>query len=263
MQDYLESEFEVPPVESNNVLWMRVFVPPDGVEDTEGDALSLRFFTDLSLDDLSPDIMDNMYTIHVLDGETFCSVGLDLVPNFAEGYQRFSDPFAPMFADYSSGYAIYDVLVDWDALYNTTKDDRVGTDLVRMSLGVYDNDSTHFMVWQDYNVTDERTPLAPPSDEFPYKDQFTLMNWGYFQIDTTVTGVELEEPLEQAQTFPSQSRLEQSGVDPGLVILLTVLIILCLVGAIIKMALSGSLDIRTFIMVIVFIAVLGAILSLL
>jgi len=188
----------------DNMLMMRAFLPIDG-SSNDTDFMVLRIDTD------NNDVYDSYdYSIWSNDSELI----------LYQGWTPFTDPF---FGDMWSGavwtgdfgevfrdkaYYEWDVFINWDMIYNGSSGLRVGDDLCRMSIGWYDYDQDDSVYMQDYDPTDDATPY-PATDGMSWSDDPVFLgfndssNWLYFQVDTSISGEPLADPVDPAAPVSS------------------------------------------------------------
>ena len=192
----------VPPDAPDNILYWRCYVPTDG-SSNESDYMLLRIDTDC----------DGVYSATDMafwgnDTETIVYQGWNEVANQFFYGDIWSDPeksgmFGEVFRDYSSGYYLWECMINWDMIYNGTSGERVGYDTCQMSIGWYDNDSDYFLNYQDFDPTDDDTPY-PATDgrnvslDPTWEGYNTSTYWALFTIDTSISGVPLADPVDPA-----------------------------------------------------------------
>lgn len=179
----------------DNMLLMRTFLAPDG-SDNESDYMLLRIDTD------NNDIYDS-YDYAIWSNDT------DMI--LYQGWTPFVDPwFGDMYSgpvttgEFGEGfrdqsYYMYETFISWDKIYNGATGERVGTDICRMSINWYDNDTDSFLAIADFDPTDDTNPYPATDGRIASDDPTFLgyndsMNWVYFWVDTSISGTPLADP---------------------------------------------------------------------
>jgi hypothetical protein len=183
----------------DNLLMMRAFVPIDG-SSNDTDFMLLRIDTDNNdaYDSYDYAIWSNDSDIIFYQGWTpFTSA---FFGDMWSGSTGGPDEFGNIFRD--KLYYEWDVVINWDMVYNGSSGQRIGDDLCRMSIGWYDQDTalTSEMVFmQDYDPTDDDNPY-PATDGMDFDDDPVFLdfndssNWLYFQVDESISGEPLADP---------------------------------------------------------------------
>jgi hypothetical protein len=166
-----------------------------------------------------------------------------------QGWTPFTDAF---FADMWSGgvytgdfgevfrdkqYYEWQVFINWDKIYNGSSGNRVGDDLVRISISLYDNDTDVTVLLQDYDRTDDANPY-PATDgrnvsrDPTWEEYNDSSNWIYFQVDTSISG----EPLADPEDPPAPVTWEDSlsAITEALYAFIVIIFILGLIGLVMK-----------------------------
>jgi len=199
-REFFEEFFgpEIPDEFPDNTLGMFVYNTPDGSQN-ESDYMLLRIDTDNNdvYDSYDYAIWSNDTNITLYQGWTEFESWF--VSMFAGAVM--SDEFGEVFRDDS--YYLWKVFIDWDMIYNGSSSERVGSDLCRMSIGWYDNDTDVMLLLQDFDPEDDEDP-NPETDgrnatRDPVWEQYNdSSNWIYFYVDESISGVPLADPVDPA-----------------------------------------------------------------
>ena len=116
-------------------------------------------------------------------------------------------------------------------VYNGSSGLRVGEDICRMSIGWYDYDQDDSVYMQDYDMTDDDNPY-PATDGMSWSDTPLFLgyndssNWLYFNIDTSISGEPMADPVDPPVTTP----LDVSDIASIVYSFITVIFVLALIA---------------------------------
>jgi len=248
----------------DNMLMMRAFLPIDG-SSNDTDFMVLRIDTD------NNDVYDSYdYSIWSNDSELI----------LYQGWTPFTDPF---FGDMWSGavwtgdfgevfrdkaYYEWDVFINWDMIYNGSSGLRVGDDLCRMSIGWYDYDQDDSVYMQDYDPTDDATPY-PATDGMSWSDDPVFLgfndssNWLYFQVDESISGEPLADPVDPVTT-PSTHARDTPGLgdtEKAIIGIIAFIMVLFVMYQCYLMFTTKKITPETIVYVIVAVIVLGVMMA--
>jgi hypothetical protein len=220
----------------DNILEMQVYNTPDA-SSNESDYMLLRIDTDNNnvYDSYDYAIWSNDTELVTYQGWTpfesifFCDM---------YGGPVWADEFGEVFRDET--YFMWYVDINWDMIYNGSSGERVGTDLCRMSIGWYDNDTDAMLLLQDFDETDDTTPY-PPTDgrnvsRDPVWEEYNdSQNWLYFYIDESISGEPLADPEDEVSMYDDLDETTVNLLTTVLPLLIVVAVIVLIFGLITTM----------------------------
>jgi hypothetical protein len=240
--DFWEELFPADPLPDeapDNTLLFNIYATPDGTPYGEADDYIL-----IRIDSDNNGVYNN-YDYAIWGNATGFDTG-----HFYRGWTELTDPdqwyglvgeawstsddYGELFKD--RGYHIWGVYINWDLLYNGATGERIGDDLCRMSISFYDKNSTHLIIGQDYNESNDRTNKTA-SDKHngllspTWEGANITTNWFYFQVDESLSGEQMADPDDPY--YESYPQVEINIVTIAIPILLVVfLMFMVLSGAI-------------------------------
>ena len=194
----------------DNLLFVRTYFCPDGSEN-DSDFGILRIDTDNNAN------YDDYDMAYYIDGTGYDVYLGDEAVVSPEDYCYLAVGAGGLEADMFRGadYLVYTYLINWDLVYNGTSEERVGTDICRMSLGWYNKDTDVMSVLADFDEENDTTMLTPASesDDWAVDDNTTF--WLYFYVDESISGDEMADPDDP--TTPSEDLDEVTGQNYGFI----------------------------------------------
>lgn len=220
----------------DNILGIRTFLTPDGSQN-ESDYMLLRIDTDNNNNYDSYD-----YAIWSNDTDTILYQGWTpfVDPWFGDLYSGpvWTGEFGEQFRD--EAYYMYEGFINWDKIYNGATGERVGTDICRMSIGWYDNDTDVMLLLQDFDETEDTAPY-PATDGRNVSLDPTFMgfndsqNWLYFWVDTSISGVPLADPDDPVSMYTNMDPTTSNLLQNVLPVLIAIAVLGLIVGMVFTM----------------------------
>lgn len=208
----------------NNILVIHAYNPTDGTAD--GDPIEWDDFCRLRFDFNNDGYDANDYMFEVDGTDTLFGYWgfTQVIPDspdewYGEGYYDYidDDSWGNMFRDYE--YPNYAFFLNWDLISG-------GIDVntpVNISISFLDNESDDYSIWQDWDELDEITPRWE-SDNETWQSSNTTTLWGIMEI--LGDPLDFDDPEEPSADEPAHLLKNAEGVNPALVILLTIVILL-------------------------------------
>jgi len=232
-RDFFEEFFgdDIPDDFPDNVLGMYVYNTPDGSQN-ESDYMLLRIDTD------NNGVYDSYdYAIWSNDTDQILYQGWTPFEGwFADMFSGavWSGEFGEVFRD--DTYFMWEVFINWDMIYNGSSGNRVGTDICRMSIGWYDNDTDVMLLLQDFDPEEDTSPY-PATDgrnasRDPVWEEYNdSSNWLYFYVDESISGEPMADPEDpEATTDAEDFTANLDALTQILYAFITLVFILGLVG---------------------------------
>jgi hypothetical protein len=218
-EDWTGEEWTYDMIFPNNILMNYIYMPTDGTSEGVEDFCRLRFDFDTdgydATDFASIITGDDWYhytgwTNMTLDGTEFygscgqIDVGGD-------------EDWGSLFRDHD--YVGYVSMLNWDLI----SDNLDVSNLVNFSISFYDNASSEYCVWQDWDETTDLPDGTPSDNDTWMEDEWnTTTYWGLLSISGDA--LDFEDP--EAPAEPAHLLKNAEGVNPALVVLLTIVIVL-------------------------------------
>ena len=130
-------------------------------------------------------------------------------------------------------YPAYVFFLNWDLISDETD----AGELVNISIGFYDNETTNFCLWQDWDEENDTIPLTPESDNVSFCLNNDTEFWGIFEI--LGGSLDFEDPF---QWEPLTGRI---------VSIYPILIAVFLLVAIFSMAVTSTLSVKSLTIVLI------------
>lgn len=220
----------------DNILSMKTFLTQDGSQN-ESDYMLLRIDTD------NNDNYDSYdYALWSNDSELMLYQGWTpfVDPWFGDIWSGavFADDFGEQFRD--SPYYLWDVFINWDKVYNGATGERVGTDVCRMSISWYDNDTDVLQILQDFDEREDTNPFPATEERNVTLDPTFLgfndsQNWLYFYIDESISGEPMADPEDPVSIYDDLTPVTSNLLLNVLPVLIAVAVLVIIVGLVFTM----------------------------
>lgn len=240
----------------DNVLTMKTFLTPDGSQN-DSDYMLLRIDTD------NNDNYDSYdYAIWSNDTETILYHGWTpfVDPWFGDMWSGpvWTDDFGEQFRD--EPYYMWEVFINWDKIYNGATGERIGTDLCRMSIAWYDNDTDVMLILQDFDEEEDTNPYPATEERNVSLDPTFLgfndsQNWLYFWVDISISGEPLADPDDPVSIYDNMDPTTSNLLQNVLPIFIAIAVLGLIVGLIFTMGATKE-SLITIMMVTIFAVIL-------
>jgi len=179
-----------------------------------------------------------------------------------------SGEMGEMFADHT--YKVWTAYINWDLLYNGTSGLRIGDDICRMSISVWNENDSLLSIWQDWDMTGDIDPY-PASEEHNSSASPTWIGqtdssaWGVFWVDATLGGADpMADPddPEQGSAYDDMDETTRNLLQDILPVLLAVLIFITIVGIIFTTGITKETLISIMILTILGIIIIQVVIGL-
>lgn len=256
-EDWTGEEWTYDMVFPNNILCNYIYMPTDGTSDGVEDFCRMRFDFDLDgydeTDFTSIMTGDDWYfyegwtNMTLDDTEFYGSCGqLDVDEEGDWGYH---------FRDHD--YVAYVSMLNWDLISDNTDAGNV----INLSISFYDNASSEYCIWQDWDETTDLPDGTPSDNDTWMEDEWnTTTYWGLLGISGDP--LDFEDPVEPSEYPHDYGETTNRLIYDVLPIILTVALFVVLLTMILSGA--GSIEewIKLLIVIVIVVIVVQVILSL-